>query len=148
MHPQGDEQDGHLTAWTLPQRADIRALGLSDELVDRFFTGTVTRVAACRWKTWSARFCAIIKKCWNLRSTSCPRRQIPYKKDGEHHLYNTQTIHLLQTAVRTGDYSLFKEYIKHMEGEAPVALRNLLGFTKCQPIRLRKSSGGKDRPPL
>ncbi|MEZ4626746.1 MAG: glutamate synthase-related protein [Eubacteriales bacterium] len=60
-----------------------------------------------------------------------------YKRDGEHHLYNPQTIHLLQTAVRTGDYGLFQEYIATSD-EAPVTLRTLLGYQHCRPIPLEE----------
>ncbi|MEI0738744.1 hypothetical protein VQ056_22385 [Paenibacillus sp. JTLBN-2024] len=40
-----------------------------------------------------------------------------WRKDGEEHLFNPQTIHLLQQAVRTGDYQVYKKYAKLVQGE-------------------------------
>ena len=117
----------------------FEALGLSQELVDRFFTGTVTRVGGMSLEDLEREILRHHKEVLTAPINELPSGgRFQYKKDGEHHLYNPQTIHLLQTAVRTGDYALFKEYVKHMEGDAPVSLRNLLGFTKCQPIPIEE----------
>ena len=45
-------------------------------------------------------------------------------------MYNPETIHLFQQAVRKGDYNLYKEYYKKLEGEAAqyTTLRSLLEF--------------------
>ena len=117
----------------------FEALGLSQELVDRFFSGTVTRVGGMNLDDIERE--ALLRHKEALEApinelTSGGRFQ--YKRDGEHHLYNPQTIHLLQTAVRTGDYGLFQEYIRSIETEAPVTLRTLLGYQHCHPIPLEE----------
>ena len=61
-----------------------------------------------------------------------------YKLDGEQHLYDPETIHLLQTAVRTGDHALFQEYVRRIEGEHLVSLRNLLGFTEGASVPIEE----------
>ncbi len=113
----------------------FEALGLSQELVDRFFTGTVTRVGGMNLDDLDRE---VMRR--HQEALDAPINELPsggrfqYKRDGEHHLYNPETIHTLQTAVRTGDYELFKEFVRRLEGDAPVSLRNLLGFQNCHPI--------------
>ena len=117
----------------------FEALGLSQELVDRFFKGTVTRVGGM---TLSDLEREVLKR--HREALETIQEELPsggrfqYKRDGERHLYNPETIHLLQTAVRTGDYELFREYVRRVESEQPVALRSLLGFQNCHPIPLEE----------
>jgi glutamate synthase (ferredoxin) len=113
----------------------FEALGLSQELVDRFFTGTVTRVGGMSLsdlENETLRRHADAVEALDGELPSGGRFQ--YKRDGEEHLYNPQSIHMLQTAVRTGDYELFKEFVRLIEGDKPVTLRNLLGYRNCKPI--------------
>ena len=117
----------------------FEALGLSQELVDRFFTGTVTRVegmtlADVERETMRRHLAAIAAEGEELESGG----RFQFKLDGEQHLYNPETIHLLQTAVRAGDYKLFKEYVRRIEGDSMVSLRSLLGFTNCQPVPIEE----------
>ena len=113
----------------------FEALGLSQELVDRFFTGTVTRVGGMNLADLEQEILRRHKEAQEAEVNELPSGgRFQYKRDGEHHLYNPETIHLLQTAVRTGDYALFQEYVRRIEGDRPVSLRNLLGFTNCHPI--------------
>jgi glutamate synthase (ferredoxin) len=51
-----------------------------------------------------------------------------WRSDGEHHVFNPMTVHLLQKACRTGDYGVFKEYTKLLDaaGPRPAHLRSLL----------------------
>jgi glutamate synthase (ferredoxin) len=53
-----------------------------------------------------------------------------WRRNGEHHLFNPRTIHLLQKAVRTGDYATFKEYSKEVNdhSESFNTLRGLMRF--------------------
>ena len=52
-----------------------------------------------------------------------------YKSGGEEHLYNPQTIHMLQQSTRRGDYSMFKQYTKMVDEEGEkVNLRGQLDF--------------------
>ena len=46
------------------------------------------------------------------------RRPVPVARDGEHHLFNPETIHKLQYACRTGDYKAFKEYTALVDDQA------------------------------
>ncbi|MFN5813230.1 MAG: glutamate synthase-related protein, partial [Bacteroidota bacterium] len=57
------------------------------------------------------------------------------KRKGEFHLFNPQTIHLLQHSTRTGDYSVFKKYSKlvNEQGEKACTLRSLFEFNPVRP---------------
>ena len=53
---------------------------------------------------------------------------------GEDHLYDPQTIHLLQQATRRGDYELFKQYTAMVDDETrPHTLRGLLDMKYSDP---------------
>ncbi len=92
----------------------FEALGLSSEVVDRYFVGTPTRIEGIGM--------AIIAEEVKLRHESAfPDRPVnghalevggrfQYREDGEYHLFNPATIHLLQQAVRNDDYVAYKEY--------------------------------------
>ncbi len=117
----------------------FEALGLSQELVDRFFNGTVTRVGGMNLDDLEREVLRRHKEALEAPINELPSGgRFQYKRDGEKHLYNPETIHLLQTAVRTNDYALFQEFVRRIEGEAPVTLRNLLGFQNCHPIPLEE----------
>jgi len=58
-----------------------------------------------------------------------------WKRKGEFHLFNPQTIHLLQHSTRTGDYSSFKKYSKLVndQGEKACTLRSQFEFNPVRP---------------
>ena len=62
--------------------------------------------------------------------------QYQWREDGEYHLFNPQTIHKLQTAVRTGSYKVFKEYAALVNDQSRnlCTLRGLLEFKKVKPV--------------
>ncbi len=59
-----------------------------------------------------------------------------WKQRGEAHLFNPQTIHLLQESTKKNDYQLFKKYssLINEQGEKSITLRSLLEFKKGNPI--------------
>lgn len=56
-----------------------------------------------------------------------------WRNDGEEHLFNPQTIHTLQHAVRTGDYKLYKKYSKLVQGENDQLL-TIRSMLKLKPV--------------
>ena len=115
-------------------RAQIfEAVGLSDEVIDRCFSGTVSRLGGMTFADLErevlARHDAALA---NLDEPLPSGGRYQVKKDGEEHLYNPQVIHTIQTAVRSGDYKLYKQYTKLIGVERPLTLRHLLGFKQDQ----------------
>ncbi len=117
----------------------FEALGLSQELVDEFFTGTVSRVGGMdlsdlEKETLTRHWLALKAKNKPLPSGG----RFQWKQDGEEHLYNPESIHMLQTAVRTDDYALYKEYSRRINDENVGTLRSLLKFQNNTPVPIEE----------
>ncbi|MCZ7647016.1 MAG: glutamate synthase large subunit [Planctomycetota bacterium] len=92
----------------------FEAVGLNKKFVDTYFTYTASRIEGVGLPE-------IAKEQLARHRRAYPRRDVPveqldaggqyqWRRDGEHHLFNPDTVHKLQYAVRTGDYKKFKEY--------------------------------------
>ncbi len=119
-------------------RAQIfEALGVSQDVIDEYFTGTVTRVGGLTLKEIEAECLNRHQKALDEMDQALPSGgRFQWKRDGEEHLYNPETIHIIQTAVRTNDYSLYQEYKKRICSESQVTLRSLLDFKKERSVPL------------
>src|SRR5438093_5814962 len=69
-----------------------------------------------------------------------PGGQYQWRQDGEYHLFNPQTIHKLQQAVRTGSYKIFKEYsgLVNEQSRKHCTLRALLDFKPAAPVPIEE----------
>src|SRR5262249_55037238 len=92
----------------------FEAIGLNHSVVDKYFTGTASRVGGIGLGV-------IAEEALKRHQHAFPDRQVnghtldvggqyQWRQDGEHHLFNPRTIHSLQKACRTNDYNAFKEY--------------------------------------
>lgn len=112
----------------------FEAIGISSEVIDKYFTNTVSRVEGITLKD-------IEKRVNELHSTAFDSLGLgmddslesigshKFRSGKEEHLYNPQTIHLLQVAARTGDYDTFKKYTHLIDEEMDaVQLRGLIDF--------------------
>ena len=115
------------------QSAQIfEAIGISRDVIDRYFTNTVSRVGGIGLKEIAAMVDRNHSKAFdplgldtNLELDSLGEHKA--RAGGEDHMYNPRTIHLLQQATRRGDYSLFQEYTALVDDEtSPHTLRGLL----------------------
>ncbi len=118
----------------------FEALGIHPEVIEKCFTGTVSRIGGVDFD--------VIRKETILRhKTGFPEEemQMPYlitggiyqwKKDGEFHLWNPATIASLQDAVRKNDYGKYKEFAEMINDQSrqPTTLRSLLKFKDRKPI--------------
>jgi glutamate synthase (NADPH/NADH) large chain len=113
-------------------------VGLNREVVDKYFTGAVSRIEGMGLDEIARE--ALAKHNLGFSRKSIPVNRLPvggvyqWKRKGEFHLFNPQTIHLLQHSTRTGDYSVFKKYSKLVndQGEKACTLRSLFDF---KPLR-------------
>ena len=115
------------------QSAQIfEAIGISRDVIDRYFTNTVSRVGGIGLREIAAMVDRNHSKAFdplgldtNLELDSLGEHKA--RAGGEDHMYNPRTIHLLQEATRRGDYSLFREYTALVDDEtSPHTLRGLL----------------------
>ena len=111
----------------------FEAVGISKDVVDDYFTGTVSRVGGITLDDIGTAADAQHSKAFdplglkvNLEFTVLGRHK--ERSQGEKHRYNPQTIHMLQYATREGDYEKFKEYTKMVDSEKTGYLRSLLDF--------------------
>lgn len=111
----------------------FEAVGISPEVIDQYFTGTVSRVGGITLKD--------IEKDVDLRhSQAFDPLGLPVdlelksmgihksRSGGEAHRYNPQTIHMLQESAKKGDYGLFKQYTQMVDSEQSGYLRSLMDF--------------------
>ena len=115
----------------------FEALGLSNEVVDKYFTNTVSRVGGITIRDIQNDLEARHKQAFDplgldisMELTSLGEHKLRSGKLAEDHLYNPLTIHLLQQACWTGDYNKFKAYTDAVNaaGGDAMHLRSLLDF--------------------
>ncbi|MEI6667337.1 MAG: glutamate synthase large subunit [Acidobacteriota bacterium] len=112
----------------------FEALGLSQDFIDEYFSGTPTRIGGIGIDAIATE--VRLRHEWAypnrpLRHTTLGTGgHYAFRRDGEAHLNTPESIHLLQTACRTGDYELFKRYSATIDrhGQPPVKLRDLMDF--------------------
>ncbi len=114
----------------------FEALGIHKSVVDKYFTGTVSRIQGLTLDD-------IAKEVLIRHRIGYPQREIPiqmldvggvyqWKQRGEKHLFNPETISLLQQSTRNKDYEQFKQYASAVDkqGDNAVTLRSQLEFIK------------------
>lgn len=112
----------------------FEAIGISEDVIEQYFTDTVSCLGGITLED-------ISKQVNDLHSTAFDplglnvdlnlesRGQHKARGNKEEHLYNPETIHLLQQAAWTGNYELFKQYSKTVdEKESHITLRSLFDF--------------------
>ncbi|QAT17445.1 glutamate synthase large subunit [Candidatus Velamenicoccus archaeovorus] len=114
----------------------FEALGLSHSVIDKFFTGTVSRIGGVDLEILQKEVLLVHQRAYPKRETQPPLLPAggwyQYRKDGEYHLWNPDTISALQQAVRNRDYKKFKEFTGMINDQAGhlTTLRSLLKFRK------------------
>ncbi len=112
----------------------FEAIGLKEEFIQRYFTDTVSRVGGIGIEEISEDYVARHSQAFDplgleVDLTLNSIGQHKSKSGGEKHLYNPQTIHMLQQSTRRGDYEMFRKYTElvNSEGEQ-INLRGQLEF--------------------
>ena len=112
----------------------FEAVGISKEVIDTYFTNTVSRISGITLKDIEDSVDNLHSKAFDplglgVDLTLDSRGSHKERSGKEEHLYNPKTIHLLQEATRTGNYEMYKEYAKTINEEmAPVNIRGLMDF--------------------
>jgi len=119
----------------------FEAVGLASELVDRYFTGTASRVQGIGLSEIAAEMRAFHRRGFP-RDDRPPQPlldvggQYHVRVGGENHLWSPEAIYKLQQATRTDDYGLFREYtaLINDRSRSRVTLRSLLRIQAGTPI--------------
>lgn len=119
----------------------FEAVGLSDELTKKYFTGTASKIGGIGFEEICRESTMFHEKVFGKRKNFGKKDGFEsfgtyhYRKYGEHHAWNPETIGLLQWATRTNDYSKYKEYSRKVDEEnaKPAFIRGCLKY-KTNPI--------------
>ncbi|MDY3765981.1 MAG: glutamate synthase large subunit [Lachnospiraceae bacterium] len=111
----------------------FEAIGISKEVIDKYFAGTTSRVGGITIEDIAKDVESLHSKAFDplgletdLTLDSVGRHKM--KRGGEEHRYNPQTIHLLQQSTKTGNYQMFQQYTKLVDEERSGNLRSLIDF--------------------
>ncbi len=116
----------------------FEAVGLNNSVTDRYFTGTASRIAGVDLGVLAQE--AIARHHQGFNDLDLQNLEVggeyQWRSEGEAHLFSPLTIHTLQKAVRTDDYSAFQQYSKlvNEQSETRFTLRGLLKFKPQTPI--------------
>ncbi|HEY0060452.1 MAG TPA: glutamate synthase large subunit, partial [Flavisolibacter sp.] len=114
-------------------------IGINSGVVDQYFTGATSRIEGMGLDDIAREVLA--KHSLAFSKKAIPGESLPvggiyqWKRRGEFHLFNPQTIHLLQLSTQKGDYAAFKKYSKVVndQGEKACTLRSLFQFKRIRP---------------
>jgi glutamate synthase (NADPH) large chain len=109
-------------------------IGLNKNVVDKYFTGATSRIEGMGLDEIARE--TLAKHYYAFSRKDIPVDRLPvggiyqWKRKGEFHLFNPQTIHLLQYSTKMNDYTAFKKYSKlvNEQNEKAATLRSLLTF--------------------
>ncbi|MBS1947072.1 MAG: glutamate synthase large subunit [Bacteroidetes bacterium] len=109
-------------------------IGLNKSVVDKYFTGATSRIEGMGLDEIAKETLAKHYYAFSKKDIPVDRLTVggiyQWRRKGEFHLFNPQTIHLLQHSTRMNDYNIFKKYSKlvNEQGEKAVTLRSLFTF--------------------
>ena len=112
----------------------FEAIGLKTDFINRYFTDTVSRVGGIGIEEIAEDYTAFHTEAFDplglqVDTTLDSVGKHKYKSGGEEHLYNPQTIHMLQQSTRRGNYEMFKQYTEMVDEEGEkINLRGQLDF--------------------
>ena len=112
----------------------FEAIGIDRQVIDKYFTNTVSRIGGIKLEDIQKDVEYLHARAFDpLGLGTDPTLDSignhKMRSGEEEHLYNPQTIHLLQMATRTGDYNLFKQYTALINSETNTGnLRGLMDF--------------------
>jgi glutamate synthase (NADPH/NADH) large chain len=114
-------------------------IGINKIVIDKYFSGATSRIEGMGLDEIASE--TLIKHFFSFSRKSIPIERLTvgglyqWKRKGEFHLFNPQTIHLLQHSTRMNDYAVFKKYSKLVndQQEKAATLRGLFQFKNKRP---------------
>ncbi len=122
----------------------FEAVGIRQDVIDQYFTWTPSRVGGISLSTIAAEVLLRHHAAYPARPVESPvlpsGGQYRWRSDGEHHLFNPETVHYLQKAARLGSYAVFKTYSQLVDDQSRTAatLRGMLEFKPTAAIPLEE----------
>ncbi len=124
----------------------FEAIGLNEKFVSRYFDKTASRVGGVGLAEIARETLEHHRHAYAIRDVGPPMLleggQYQWRRDGEYHLFNPETVFRLQHATQAGRYDLFKKYTSMVDqqNERLSTLRGLFEFRldQCQPIPIEE----------
>ncbi|QQR81510.1 MAG: glutamate synthase large subunit [Deltaproteobacteria bacterium] len=122
----------------------FEAVGLNEAFVEKYFTSTPSRIGGIGLEEVAQEVQIRHEKAFTDRVTDDHTLDVggdyQWRKEGEYHLFNPQTVHNLQLACRTGNYQAFKVYSHAVDDQSKkiATLRGLLDFKKTKSIPIEE----------
>jgi glutamate synthase (NADPH/NADH) large chain len=119
-------------------------LGINEETVNNYFGGTPTRIGGIGIDEIAEEVLIRHREAYNILRNKNDDLDVgglyKWRKNGEYHLFNPETIYKLQQAVRMGDYKKFKEYTSIIDDQSEhlTTLRSMLKFKSFNPIPIEE----------
>ena len=116
----------------------FEAVGLSQALVDRYFTGTTSKLGGIGLDTIAEEVARRHRKAYPVDGLPPAHRSLEiggeyqWRREGEPHLFDPETVFRLQHSTRTGRYDIFKQYTARVDeqSERLMTLRGLFRFRR------------------
>ena len=115
----------------------FEAIGVSTEVLNRYFEGTISKIEGITLEDIARDAIIMHKKGFASEDPQEPINEGLYawRKGGELHAWNPETISRLQIATKTGSYAKFKEYIAAVDQKShPIFLRDFMKYTEGKSI--------------
>jgi len=115
----------------------FEAIGLNKEFVDKYFTWTASRIGGIGLDVVSEEVSVRHHNAFPERKVKRPDLdwggEYQWRRDGEYHLFNPDTVFKLQHATRSGQYKIFREYTSSVDdqNEHLATLRGLFEFNNA-----------------
>ncbi len=114
----------------------FEAVGVGDEVIDRYFTGTVSRIGGVGLDVIAAEVVHRHRAAFGENRNEFAYRDLDgggeyqWRQEGEYHLFNPETVYKLQHSTRAGRYDIFNEYTRlvNEQSERLGTLRGLFRF--------------------
>ncbi len=119
----------------------FEAIGIHMDVIDKYFGGTTSKIGGIGMSEITEEVLIPHRKAFReeQQPDMLTEGVFSYRKNGEHHAWNPETIALLQWSTRTANYSKFKEYSKLVDADtaSPGFIRGLLKLKK-NPIPIEE----------
>ena len=122
----------------------FEAVGLRQDVIDQYFTWTSSRIGGVGTDVIAQEVLIRHRGAFPARETNGHALQTgglyQWRADGEHHLFNPESIHRLQKSVRTNSYSIYKSYANLIDDQSRklATLRGLLEFKPAEAVPIEE----------
>ncbi|MEU6485191.1 glutamate synthase large subunit [Streptomyces sp. NPDC046887] len=119
----------------------FEAIGLDEAFVEKYFNGTATKIGGAGLDVVAQEVAARHTKAYPVSGIASAHRRLDiggeyqWRREGEPHLFDPETVFRLQHATRSGRYDIFKQYTGRVneQSERLMTLRGLFGFASDRP---------------